>query len=104
MSARPFTKLKDGSWGVRMSGSAPAPGAMLTVATKAGPGRVVIIRGVAWSGKDRSGKPSACSPFDQADLAEQLPTTHTAAAHMSTTNAASVREPGTQCWETGMAH
>lgn len=45
-----FTKLRDGSWGVRLSGSAPQRGQVLAVARKDGTVTMVTVERVIWSG------------------------------------------------------
>jgi len=49
-----YTKLKDGNWGVRISGIAQA-GNIVSVRTKAGDTKQEMIDKVLWTGPDRSG-------------------------------------------------
>ena len=57
-----YTKLKDGSWGIRIDGTATA-GQSITVTKKSGDTKAEKISRVLWSGKDaKSGKNvSLCS-------------------------------------------
>lgn len=51
-----YTKLRDGSWGIRVAGSARA-GATITVHKKSGETRSETVARVLWTGKDsRSGE------------------------------------------------
>jgi len=48
-----FTKLRDGSWGVKILDSDYRKGATITVTTKAGKSKKVTLDKKLWSGKDR---------------------------------------------------
>lgn len=57
-----YTKLRDGSWGVRVVGTPPIAGSVVSVTTKAGKVKQETISRVVWSGKDDSGSTvSLCS-------------------------------------------
>ena len=45
-----FSTLKNGEWGVRVLGPAPKPGSTVTVTTRTGDRRSVVIDRVIWSG------------------------------------------------------
>lgn len=47
-----YTKLQDGSWGVRVVGTVN-PGTTVKVQTKAGSTKTEVVSRVLWSGKDR---------------------------------------------------
>lgn len=65
-----YTKLKDGSWGVRVAGPAPSPGALVTVTKKDGSTKGERIRAVLWTGTDKEGHRIAlCSLEASADKA-----------------------------------
>lgn len=49
-----YTKLRDGSWGVRVIGAAVTAGQSLTVNTKAGEAKSETIDRVLWSGDGAS--------------------------------------------------
>jgi len=44
-----YTKLKDGSWGIRVAGEKPAIGAVLTIQKKDGSTRQETVSRVLWS-------------------------------------------------------
>ena len=48
-----YTKLKSGDWGVRGPGTAPEPGAQVTVVKRDGNERKEVIGEVLWSGEDK---------------------------------------------------
>lgn len=50
MTRATYTKLRDGSWGIRVKGGAPAPGAQIRVKKKAGTVKVETIDQVVWRG------------------------------------------------------
>lgn len=52
MSAK-YTKMQDGSWGIRVSGNKPYEGQMVTVTTAGGASKSETVRKVIWSGDDR---------------------------------------------------
>jgi hypothetical protein len=57
-----YTKLQSGDWGVRVSGTAPAVGATVTVTKRDGTAKVEIVDRVLWAGTGRDGQPAAlCS-------------------------------------------
>jgi hypothetical protein len=45
-----YTKLKDGSWGIRVEGDRPVPGEAVTVKTRFGNQRREQVETVLWSG------------------------------------------------------
>lgn len=57
-----YTKLKDGSWGLRIEGSA-TPGQTVSISTKGGAVKTEIVGAVLWTGKDNKTKQtiSLCS-------------------------------------------
>lgn len=60
--ATTFTKLRDGSWGIRVPSDAIRSGAQISVTKKDGSTQSVVVDQVIWSGKDRSGgNVSLCS-------------------------------------------
>lgn len=56
-------RLRDGSWGARIVGAAPAPGAVVTIKTASGKTWDATVTAIVWSGKDtKTGEPVAlCS-------------------------------------------
>ena len=61
MTSASYTKLKDGSWGVRVPGKA-TDGQQITVRKKDGSTKPETIKTVLWTGKDRDGaEVSLCS-------------------------------------------
>lgn len=91
-----FTKLKDGTWGVRVEGATKA-GATVVVQKKDGSTATEKIKAVLWSGQGVSlcslqPKDGVKAPFKQrthpyvcGECGEKV-------------------TPGTSCWETGMRH
>jgi hypothetical protein len=51
-----YTKLRSGSWGVRIVGSTPTPGTAVNVSKKDGTVKQETIAKVVWSGLDRAGQ------------------------------------------------
>lgn len=50
-----YTKLRDGSWGIRViSIAAPVAGDQIVVTTKAGSHKMEVIGKILWSGPDKS--------------------------------------------------
>ena len=49
-----YTKLKDGSWGIRVVGAKPKKGQVVPVKKKSGENNNEIVAAVLWSGPDRS--------------------------------------------------
>lgn len=45
-----YTKLKNGDWGIRVTGAKPREGAVVTVTKKDGSTKVETVRRVLWSG------------------------------------------------------
>ena len=68
MSTNTYTQLRDGSWGVRVSGTASA-GEIVTVTKKSGETKTERIGRVLWSGRDsRTGSTiSLCSIANATD-------------------------------------
>lgn len=48
--AATYTKLKDGSWGIRVTGDKPVKGDRITVTKKSGESKTETIRAILWSG------------------------------------------------------
>ena len=56
--AATYTKLRDGSWGIRVLGKKPKSGNSITVRKKSGATKRETVSRVMWSGKDRTtGRP-----------------------------------------------
>ena len=53
-----YTKLKDGSWGIRGSLPAPVAGEVVTVAKKSGEIKQETVGRVLWTGTDYQGRQS----------------------------------------------
>jgi hypothetical protein len=67
-----YTKLKDGSWGIRYAGI-PRQGSTVTVRRKDGTTKQEKIAKVLWTGKDRDGETiSLCSIAREASQDEDV--------------------------------
>jgi hypothetical protein len=90
-----YTKLRDGSWGVRVVGTV-APGAMVQVVKKSGESKTKIIGRVVWTGNGVTLATLACESTRS--------TTHRRGRRYECEECGDYVEPGTRCWETGMIH
>jgi hypothetical protein len=91
-----YTKLRDGSWGVRVVGTV-APGATVQVTKKSGESKTETVGKVIWTGNG----------VTLATLAREStprPTTRRRGGRYECEECGDYVEPGTRCWETGMIH
>lgn len=59
-----YTKLKDGSWGIRVPRQVEA-GEQVTVTTKAGKQKTEVVTSVLWTGSDNAGNTISLCAIDQ---------------------------------------
>jgi hypothetical protein len=51
-----YTKLRDGTWGIKTVGGCPAKGATVAVAKKDGSSKSEVVASVLWRGNDEQGR------------------------------------------------
>lgn len=99
-----YTKLKDGSWGLRIEGTA-TKGQSVTIQTKSGERKTEVVGNVLWTGPDNRTK-QTISLCEKGSLATtRSPRKHTRpGGRYECEECGEWVTPGTQCWETGLAH
>jgi len=93
-----YTKLRNGSWGVRVDGAA-RPGQVVTVKTKAGEVKTETVDRVIWKGDSVS----ICSIVSKSTRHERG-AHHERGVGMVCDECGERATPGTRCWETGTSH
>ena len=103
-----YSKLKNGSWGIRVVGYVPGVGTSVTVRKKDGSEKEETVEAVVWSGTS-DGKPIAlCSIKQKTPQAKTSARSNEPRLRRNGTyeceECGDYVRPGTRCWETGMGH
>jgi hypothetical protein len=96
-----YTKLRDGSWGVRVPGST-TPGSLVTVAKKDGTTKLETIGRVLWAGDGVA--LCTITPSEARPQRCYTGKTYERGVGMTCDECGEHARPGTTCWETGRAH
>ena len=96
-----YTKLKDGSWGIRVDGTV-APGSVVTVTKKDGTRNTEKVAKVLWTGNGVA----LCSiaPKDAKPQSQPSSRSRVAGRKYECPECGDYVFPGTRCWETGCTH
>lgn len=98
-----FTKLNDGTWGVRVDGAAPAVGSTVTVTKRDGSTQAVVVAKVLWHGAAKDGVEASLVAI-VSDRPARAGATYERGVGLVCDECGERAVRGTRCWETGMRH
>lgn len=97
-----YTKLRDGSWGIK--GTGLTPGARVTVTKRDGETKEETVRAILWTGPDGTQLATLHAGQRASRSTGSSPRRRRRGGSYECKECGDYVTPGSQCWETGMEH